>query len=166
MGGNGIVSGLTHPLIGIDHLLAMVAVGIISTQIKARTIWIVPAAFICFMLVGGILAMSVGIPFIEIGIALSVLVLGIAIAMAQKFSLGIVIACVAFFGLFHGHAHGGEMPLIAHPALYASGFVLSTIFLHFMGVLLGLYARRTNLMLRMLRLSGAAISMAGVFFLL
>ena len=134
----GFTTGLSHPVFGLDHLLAMLSVGILSAQIGGRAIWTVPLTFICFMLVGGILGM-VAIPFfsVEIAIALSVLLLGILIASNKKFPLFITMAGVGFFALFHGHAHGEEMPASAQPALYALGFVLGTFLIHLAGVFLG-----------------------------
>lgn len=168
IGGNGGSSGLTHPLLGLDHLLAMVAVGIISTQIGGQKgIWVVPSTFVSFMIAGGLMAiLGIGLPFVETAIALSVLVLGIAIALSKKILLPWAIICVALFAIFHGHAHGEEIPAIANPALYTAGFVLSTTLLHISGVFIGQHARRTKFSLKMLRYSGVAISLAGLFFLI
>lgn len=166
IGGNGIVSGLTHPLFGLDHLLAMVAVGIISVQIGGKAIWQVPTAFVLFMIVGGVFGISgMAMPFTETGIALSVLLLGAAIALSRKIALSFAVLSVALFAVFHGHAHGEEMPIIAHPALYALGFVASTTLLHISGVLIGHYAKRTQLSLKLLKYSGVAVSLFGIYFL-
>lgn len=166
IGGNGLVSGVTHPLFGMDHLMAMVAVGIISTQIGSKTIWKVPATFVLFMVVGGLLAISgISLPMVEIGIALSVLLLGIFIAFAKNIPANLAILCVALFAIFHGHAHGTEMPAIAHPALYASGFIASTALLHITGVLIGHYARKTRFTLEVLRYAGVGMSMFGFILL-
>jgi len=167
IGGNGFASGATHPLMGLDHLLAMVAVGIISTQVGGRAIWTVPATFVSFMVIGGLLAiMGMSLPFIEAGIAISVLVLGVGIALSKKFPMAIAMGCVALFAIFHGHAHGEEMPLIASPVLYYAGFIISTTLLHISGVLIGLNAKKTQFSSVALRLSGVAMSLAGVFFLI
>lgn len=167
IGGNGFMSGVTHPLFGLDHLLAMVAVGVISTQLGRRAIWIVPATFVITMVIGGMLAIAgVRLPFVETGIALSVLFLGIVIAVSKKFPLLGAMACVALFAIFHGHAHGEEMPGIANPALYALGFVLSTTLLHISGVFIGHYAKKTTFSTNLLRYSGAIMSLVGLFFLL
>lgn len=166
IGGSGFASGATHPLFGPDHLLAMVAVGVISTQISGKAIWKVPTAFVLSMIVGGFLAIfGIGMPMVEMGIALSVLLLGILIALDKRIPEGWAMLCVAIFALFHGHAHGTEMPLIAHPALYAGGFVLSTAALHTAGVLVGHYARKTNLTLVTLRYAGVGMAMMGFVFL-
>jgi urease accessory protein len=162
----GFTTGLSHPVFGLDHLLAMLSVGILSAQIGGRAIWTVPLTFICFMLVGGTLGM-VGIPFfsVEIAIALSVLLLGILIASNKKFPLFITMAGVGFFALFHGHAHGEEMPASAQPALYALGFVLGTFLIHLAGVFLGYLASKNPLRLVALRASGIAIAILGIYFL-
>lgn len=167
IGGNGFASGITHPLLGFDHLLAMVAVGIISTQIGNKAVWKVPGTFILLMIIGGILALlKIGMPYIETGVALSVLLLGVGVALSKKMPLNLAMACVALFALFHGHAHGEEIPTIAHPFLYALGFILSTTLLHIAGILIGHFSKKTDISLAMLRFSGAAISLAGVYFLL
>jgi urease accessory protein len=167
IGGNGLASGITHPLFGIDHLLAMIAVGIISTQIGGKAIWKVPATFIIFMVAGGIMAIKgLRVPFIETGIALSVLFFGTLIALSKKTAIRWTMACVAIFAVFHGYAHGTEMPTIAHPALYSVGFVLSTAVLHITGALIGHYAHKTKMTLTILRYAGAGMSMIGIGFLL
>lgn len=167
VGGNGLASGLTHPLFGLDHLLAMVAVGIISVRVGGSAVWKVPVAFVSFMVLGGMLSL-LGFPLsgAEFGIAMSVLLFGVMIAVSGRLSMTWAFAAVSFFALFHGHAHGTEMPSIANPAWYAVGFVLSTAFLHAGGVLLGLAARRIRLVSGVLRFAGAGMSAAGLFFLL
>ena len=140
---NGFVSGLTHPIFGIDHLLAMLSVGIVSAQYGGRLIWLVPTLFVVFMVVGGSLgANGIGFPFVELGIALSVLVLGICIMLAnnQHFSVWLVPATIAFviiFGSLHGHAHGVEMPGSVSPVFYSFGFIISTSLIHLVGVFVG-----------------------------
>jgi len=162
----GFSSGFTHPVFGPDHLLAMLSVGILSAQMGGRAIWTIPLAFVSFMLVGGILGM-LGIPFfsVEVGIAVSVLALGLAIASDKKFPVGLAMAGVAFFALFHGHAHGAEMPNSAQPALYALGFVLGTTTIHLLGVAMGwAFTRHPGGALR-LRWAGFCIAVLGLFFL-
>ncbi|NBR71085.1 MAG: urease accessory protein UreJ [Verrucomicrobia bacterium] len=162
----GFSSGFTHPVFGPDHLLAMLSVGILSAQMGGRAIWTVPLSFVCFMLVGGILGI-IGIPFfsVEIAIALSVLTLGSAIAINKKFPTALIMAGVAFFALFHGHAHGEEMPGSAQPALYALGFVLGTTLIHLLGVLIGWLGTREPRHSSLLRISGVAIALVGAYFL-
>ena len=162
----GFATGFTHPVFGLDHLLAMLSVGILSAQMGGRAIWTVPLTFVSFMLVGGVFGM-LGIPFfsVEIAIALSVLLLGILIASNKKFPLFITMAGVGFFALFHGHAHGEEMPGSAQPALYALGFVLGTSLIHLLGVFLGWVATRQPRHSLILRISGVAIAVVGAYFL-
>jgi len=166
IGGSGVLSGVTHPLFGLDHLLAMVAVGVISTQLGGKAVWRVPATFVGFMIVGGLLAiLGLQMPAVEIGIALSVLVLGVAIAFSSKIPNMAAFVMVALFAVFHGHAHGEEMPLIANFALYAAGFVASTTALHVSGVLIGHYAKKTQITQYLLRFAGAGVGVMGLIFL-
>ena len=162
----GFSSGFTHPVLGLDHLLAMLSVGMLSAQMGGRAIWTVPATFVGFMLVGGILGMM-GVPFfsVEIGIAVSVLVLGLAIAVDKKVPVLLAIVGVAFFALFHGHAHGEEMPSSAQPILYALGFILGTTLIHLAGVAIGWTATRIPRATTILRFGGAFIALLGFFFL-
>ena len=162
----GFSSGFSHPVLGLDHLLAMLSVGMLSAQMGGRAIWTVPATFVGFMLVGGILGMM-GVPFfsVEIGIAVSVLVLGLAIAVDKKVPVLLVMVGVAFFALFHGHAHGEEMPSSAQPILYALGFILGTTLIHLAGVAIGWTATRIPRTTTLLRFGGALIALLGFFFL-
>lgn len=165
--GGGIVAGLTHPLLGVDHLLAMVTVGLLSAQIGGRAIWGIPGAFLGLMIVGGVLGMSGWeLPAVEYGIAASIVLLGLAVALNQKLTLIVPMIFAGVFGLFHGHAHGTEMPTIANPGLYAAGFVAASAALHIAGVLLGKLAINSVRGATGLRLSGAAIACAGVWFVL
>jgi len=140
----GFASGLTHPLMGLDHLLAMIAIGLWAAQQGGRALWAVPAAFVVAMVVGGGLAWSgVALPHVETGIALSVLVLGLLIATRRRWVVPAGMAIAAGFALFHGYAHGLETPQAASPALYGLGFVLATVCLHGTGIagsLVGRYA--------------------------
>ncbi|MEO0442540.1 MAG: HupE/UreJ family protein [Pseudomonadota bacterium] len=161
--GSGFIAGLSHPVLGFDHLLAMISVGILSAQIGGKAIWTVPSAFVGLMLIGGILGIQ-GIPLfsVELGIALSVLALGIAIAAEKKLSIMLAMIFVGFFALFHGHAHGTEMPNLATPLLYALGFVLGTGGIHLAGVFIGIFSKRINGAAELLRFIGAGI--AGIGF--
>lgn len=165
--GGGLINGLMHPVFGPDHLLAMIAVGILSVQIGGRAIWTVPAAFLLLMLLGGILGIyNVPFPAVETGIAASVAVLGLAIALAAKLPVLLAMIFVGIFGLFHGYAHGMEMPSVAKPILYATGFIIATAGLHIAGVLIGFishYIPRGDVVLRIL---GAVIAAIGFYFLL
>ena len=162
----GFTNGFTHPVFGPDHLLAMLSVGILSAQMGGRAIWTVPLAFVSFMLVGGLLGMF-GLPFfsVEIGIAVTVLSLGLAIAANKRFPISLTMAGVAFFALFHGHAHGVEMPGSAQPALYALGFILGTTAIHLLGVVIGWASTRHPGGALRLRWAGVCIAVLGLFFL-
>ena len=161
--GGGFVAGLGHPVLGFDHLLAMVSVGILSAQMGGRNIWTVPLTFVIVMLVGGILGMQgIALFSVELGIALSVLALGIALAAEKKLSPMLAMGFVGFFAIFHGHAHGTEMPNLAQPVLYALGFITGTAMIHITGVLAGVYGQRLQDGAQMLRYVGAGI--AGIGF--
>lgn len=162
----GFISGFTHPIFGLDHLLAMLAVGIWGAQIGGRSVWVMPVAFPLVMAMGGFLgAMGVPFPFVEAGIALSVLGLGLAVAFALKPKEWIGFAAVAFFAIFHGHAHGAELPDSANAAAYGIGFVIATGLIHLGGIGIG-YLTELKLKGRITRACGAAISAAGAYFLL
>ena len=154
---SGFVGGVMHPLMGLDHMLAMVAIGLWAAQQGGRARLAVPLTFVVTMALGAVLANSGWIvPHIESGIALSVLILGLLIGMRHHASLlsGMILAGV--FALFHGAAHGLEMPRIASPALYAMGFMLSTIALHVLGLASGLIGRYT------VRVAGFGIAATGL----
>lgn len=161
--GGGFINGMMHPVFGVDHLLAMVAVGALSVQMGGRAIWAVPTSFVALMLCGGIWGIM-KMPFfaVETGIALSVLVLGIAIAFDKKIPTIWSMLCVGFFALFHGYAHGMEMPYLAQPALYAVGFILATACLHVVGIVIGEIAKKIKNGEGLLRYTGAGV--AGVGF--
>lgn len=161
----GFLSGLKHPVIGVDHLLAMVAVGLWGAVLGQPLVVALPVIFPAFMVAGGLLGISgVPLPPVELGIALSVMLLGAAIA--AQFAAPVWLACVLIgvFGLFHGYAHGQELPAAADPAAYGLGFVLATGALHGAGIGLGAFngSRRGRQAVRVL---GASITAAGVYFL-
>jgi len=154
----GFVTGLSHPVLGLDHLLAMLSVGIVSIQIGGRAIYFIPLTFVLVMLVGGILGMSeIALPFIELGIILSVCLLGLVIAADRSINIIISSTFISVFALFHGHAHGTEMPYIANPWIYSFGFVIGTAVIHVIGVSIGYLAMRSKKGLQLLRFSGATI---------
>lgn len=161
--GGGFVAGLTHPVLGFDHLLAMLSVGILSAQMGGQAIWKVPFTFVLVMLGGGVLGIN-GVPIfsVELGIALSVLALGVAIALEKKLSSLLAMVFVGFFAIFHGHAHGTEMPSLSKPLFYACGFVLGTAGIHIAGVLVGIVAEGLKDGSQLLRYAGAGI--AGIGF--
>jgi urease accessory protein len=156
----GFGSGFAHPLHGLDHILAMVAVGLWAGQLGGRARWLVPASFVVVMTLGGAVAMAgLHVPFTEEGILLSVLMLGILIAVAARFPLTASIAIVGLFAFFHGHSHGMEMPANAIVYAYGAGFALATVLLHASGIGLA-YAVKT-VKLPVVRWAGAAIAVAG-----
>lgn len=162
----GFSAGLAHPALGFDHFLAMLSVGLLSVQLGGRAIWSVPATFVLFVLIGGVMGMhDVPLFTVEAGIASSVLVLGLAIVADRRIPVLVAMSGVAIFGLFHGHAHGTEMPGFVHPAAYASGFVLGTALIHLLGVGLALVATRNRVGTVTLRACGAIIALLGVNFL-
>lgn len=161
----GFISGVKHPLLGVDHLLAMVAVGLWGAYLGRPLIIALPVIFPAVMVVGGLLGIA-GAPFppIEIGIALSVILLGAAIASAFKAPIWLACVLVGLFGLFHGYAHGQELPAASDPLAYGLGFVLATGTLHLVGICIGLITNRPGGRTAT-RALGAAIGAAGVFFL-
>ena len=166
-GGAGFLSGMLHPALGFDHLLAMLSVGILSAQIGGHAIWHVPTTFVLAMIAGGVLGMQgIGLPMVEAGIAISVLILGAALAAERHIPEWVAIVSVIVFGLFHGHAHGTEMPLIANPWLYGLGFVIGTAIIHLVGVFIGFGFKRLQRGPGLLRLTGVGIAGAGCYFLL
>ena len=133
----GALHGFMHPLSGVDHLMVMVAVGLFAIQLGGRALYAVPATFMVVMALGGALAVSgVALPFVEIAIALSVLVMGAAVAFGARMNTALAMALVGTFALFHGHAHGSEMPLDASGLAYGLGFMSATAMLHVAGIAL------------------------------
>jgi urease accessory protein len=166
--GEGFMAGLLHPVFGFDHLLAMVSVGIVSAQLGGANIWRVPSAFVFAMMAGGLLGIyQVPLPFRELGIAASVIFLGVAIIHVDaRTPPWLPFFFVLFFGACHGHAHGTEMPGSASPAYYTLGFLTSTTLLHLVGVLIGEVAIRRERLVGALRYSGAGMAGVGLIFLL
>lgn len=159
---HGFVAGFMHPVGGLDHVLAMVAVGLFAAHLGGRALWAVPAAFVALMAFGGALGMNgVGLPFVETGIALSVVVFGLALAFGLALPVGLAGGLVGFFAIFHGQAHGAELPAGASGAAYAAGFLLATAALHAAGVAIGVGAGRLA-SARVMRIGGAAMAAAGV----
>jgi urease accessory protein len=161
-GAHGFGNGFAHPLSGLDHILAMVAVGLWAAQLGGRARWQVPASFVGVMALGGALAMAgLRVPFTEEAILLSVLVLGILIAVAARFPVVASMAVVGLFAFFHGHSHGTEMPANAVGYAYGVGFVMATAFLHATGIGMALLAQQFA-RAPLIRFAGAAIAVAGV----
>ncbi len=135
----GFTSGLMHPVTGLDHVVAMVAVGLWGGFLGKRAMWALPVIFPVVMALGGALGvMGVPLPFVEIGIALSGIVLGLMVAFTVKPPLWVAGVLVGVFAIFHGHAHGTELPEAASPLTYAIGFVIATGLLHLAGIAFGL----------------------------
>jgi urease accessory protein len=161
----GFISGFVHPISGLDHILAMVSVGLWGAQLGPPAIWLLPVTFPMVMAFGGMLGlMGVPLPGTEIGIALSAIGLGAMVASEARPPLWIAAALVAFFAIFHGHAHGTELPPDESGVLYSIGFVVATGLLHLTGVGIGLIHRwRAGEVA--LRLGGAGVTIAGCVFL-
>jgi urease accessory protein len=163
--GGGLLAGLAHPVSGLDHVLAMVAVGLWGAQLGKPAVWVLPVAFPMVMAFGGMLGlMGIHLPGVELAIAFSAIVLGAMVLGSVKPPLWLAAALVAFFALFHGHAHGTELPPGSSGILYSIGFVTSTGLLHAAGILLGL-AHRWKTGKVALRVAGAVVLAGGVFFL-
>ncbi|MBB3951481.1 HupE/UreJ family protein [Aureimonas jatrophae] len=161
----GFLHGFEHPIGGLDHILAMVAVGVFAYVLSGRALWLVPAAFVGMMVVGFALGVAqVDVPFVELGIALSSVVIGGAAALGRPMPVGAAMALVGVFAVFHGHAHGAEMPETAGGLTYAAGFIAATALLHAAGIalafgaasLIGRYGRTVA------RAAGAVFALGGV----
>jgi urease accessory protein len=186
----GFYDGLSHPVLGMDHFLAMVSVGIISTQIGGKAIWTLPLTFVGVMVIGGILGIAAEINkglddqaislseidsvnyfadyvyvLIEIGIILSVILLGLAIAINKKISVYLIFIFVGIFGFCHGTAHGLEMPWASNPILFALGFASGTATLHLLGVGIGYFALKTLLSSILLRIVGVLCAVYGSYLI-
>jgi urease accessory protein len=157
----GFGAGFSHPFGGLDHLLAMVAVGLWAAQTGGKAIWAVPGAFMSLMIIGGVLAISgIHLPYVEAGIL--ALVMGVLIAAAFKFPVAVSAVIVGVFAVFHGHAHGAEMPLAMGAASYSFGFALATALLHCAGIAGGIVLQAINTE-KVVRIAGVAIAMSGVY---
>jgi urease accessory protein len=162
-GAAGIAAGFAHPMGGIDHVLAMVAVGCLAAQMGGRALWALPAAFIGMMVAGGALGMAgIALPFVETGIALSLVCFGVAIAAGLRLPVAAGAAFVGLFALFHGHAHGAEMPETATGLEYGLGFVAATALLHLAGVGIGHALAWSGHSNRPARIAGAATALVGI----
>lgn len=163
--GGGFRDGWQHPLTGIDHLLAMIAVGLLAVRVGGRGVWLIPLAFLGAMTVGGVAAQAgLTVPGVEMGIVASVLVLGGMVVAAGTAPAWIAAGVVAAFAFFHGHAHGTEMAAGGSLVSYAMGFLLATALLHLAGILgaSGLARLRQD---RLARLAGGAIAACGALMM-
>ena len=168
----GFYDGLYHPVLGLDHFLAMVCVGVVSSQIGGRAIWTVPFLFVVFMILGGVAGLFIEIfayalsGIIEWGIILSVIFLGLSVAIEKKLPINIIMIAVAFFGSFHGLAHGIEMPWAVNPILFALGFSSGTAALHLFGVGIGLTLIKNSFLKVILRVLGLSCALFGFYLII
>jgi len=165
---SGLSHGFFHPIGGLDHILAMAGIGLLGFVIGGRALWLVPAAFVAMMAVGGALGVAgIGLPFVEAGIALSVVVIGAALAFGGSVPLALAMALAGGFAVFHGHAHGTEMPLAASGLTYGLGFMAATALLHGLGIGAGfaLNAVAGAASRRAARVGGALLSLSGLAIL-
>lgn len=161
----GLASGLLHPISGLDHILAMVAVGLWGAQLGLPALWLLPVTFPMVMAFGGMLGLiGVALPGIEIGIAVSAIVLGLMVAWEAQPPLWAAAVLVGFFAIFHGNAHGRELPPGADAVLYSVGFVVATGCVHACGIGIGTI-HRWQAGRATLRIAGAGVTLAGVYFL-
>lgn len=161
----GFLGGITHPLFGLDHVVAMVAVGLWGVFLGAPAIWLLPIAFPLVMAFGGMLGiLGMPLPAVEIGIALSAIVLGVMVATSARPPLWIAATIVGAFAIFHGHARGAELPAGADAAAFSLGFVIATGLLHLAGIAFGLVTHWPAGRIAV-RSAGAAIALVGIAFL-
>jgi urease accessory protein len=161
----GFFTGLGHPVSGLDHVLAMIAVGLWGAQLGAPARWLLPVTFPMVMALGGMVGLlGVPLPGVEVGIAASAILLGLAVTSALRPPLAAAVALVGFLGIFHGHAHGTELPAGQSALLYSMGFVMATGCLHGVGIAVGLI-HRWPWGQTLLRGAGAVVTLAGVFFM-
>ena len=164
----GFYDGISHPVLGFDHFLAMISVGIVSAQIGGRAIWTVPTTFVTIMTIGGLFGFFLIIDeffFVEIGIVFSVILLGLGITIEKKIPSKLIIIFVGIFGLFHGIAHGIEVPAAANPLLFVLGFICGTSALHLFGVGIGYFSIKTKISLILLRITGLLFAVYGIYLL-
>jgi urease accessory protein len=158
----GFTDGLAHPFSGLDHMLAMVAVGLWAAQLGRPATWVLPLAFPAVMAIGAIVGWSGGaLPWMEIGVTLSVVVLGVAVAFGFRPSLIVSTALIAMFAFFHGYTHGVELSPSASALTYAAGFIAATLTLHAIGLALGAGGRGA-----LPRVAGSAVAAMGVVLIL
>ncbi len=163
---NGFYAGFAHPISGLDHVIAMVLVGLYAFQVGGRAKWVVPATFVVLMAVGGLLGhLGVQVPFVEAGIAVSVLATGLAVTFAVGLPTVLIATVTGLFAVFHGYVHGTEMPDTVGGATYAFGFLVATALLHGVGAGFGASARTRSAVARGVRSIGALATCAGVAML-
>jgi urease accessory protein len=161
----GFTSGFLHPLLGWDHVAAMVAVGLWGAFLGNPAIWILPVVFPLVMAIGGALGvLGIPLPAVEVAIAASAVVLGLMVAFATRPPIWVAAVLVGAFAIFHGHAHGTELPNAANPLAYSLGFVIATGLLHLSGIAFGLLVRWPMGKFAV-QAGGGVIALAGVGFL-
>lgn len=161
----GFAQGFAHPFTGIDHMLAMVAVGLWASQIGGWALWLLPLTFPVAMAAGAALGFgSVTLPGVEVGITVSVLVLGAAVALTYRPSLAVSLPLIVLFAVMHGYAHGAELPASASALTYCAGFIVSTLGLHLTGIATGLLATSAPVRF-VVRGAGGAIAATGLVLL-
>jgi urease accessory protein len=162
-GAGGLVQGFVHPVTGIDHVLAMIAVGVLAALYGGRALWLVPMSFLFAMAAAAAVGMA-GIPvqMVEAGIGLSIVVLGLLIAFQIKPPTLVAMVVVGFFALFHGYAHGFGMPNGAARLPFAAGFLIATVLLLSAGVGLGLLLQRRTLSRHLIQADGGAMALVGI----
>ncbi|WP_028745656.1 HupE/UreJ family protein [Rhizobium mesoamericanum] len=161
----GFVHGFAHPVLGLDHVLAMVLVGVLAGQLGGRALWLVPTTFVSVMAAAGALGMmGVSVPFVEAGIASSVIVLGAVVGLGIRAPVAVAAGLVGLFAVFHGHAHGSEIPLAADGITYAAGFMLASAALHVVGIALGRLVSKVSEPKRatVMRSAGGLAAVAGI----
>jgi urease accessory protein len=162
-GTTGLLHGFVHPVTGIDHIFAMIAVGLLAAQYGGRALWLVPMSFLVTMAIAGAIGMSgIHVPVAEVGIALSVAILGLAIAFQRKPPTVVAMLVVGFFALFHGYVHGAELPGGTGVLSFAAGFLSATALLLGVGVGLGLLLQRQTLGRGLMQAGGGVIALVGV----
>ncbi len=163
---HGLAAGLGHPFAGLDHMLAMTAAGVFAAQQGGRALWAVPATFATLLVAGGAMAMlGVALPGVEAGILASLVALGLLVAGVARLPLGTGLGLVGVAALFHGHAHGSELPLATSPLSYGVGFTLASLVLMGAGMTLGLVARQSSVREKLLRAGGVAMAATGLALL-
>lgn len=160
---SGFIHGLSHPFTGLDHMLAMIAVGLWAAQMGGRALWLVPTTFIAAMLLGGAIGFGgTSLPYVEVGIVASLLVLGAFVTGAVRLSTVVSTTLVGVFAVFHGYAHGAEMSHDLSVITYSAGFIAATASLHLLGMLSAMMIQNRGLE-KVVRLAGAAIAVGGVY---
>ncbi len=164
-GDGGFVSGLWHPVTGLDHVAAMVAVGLWGAQLGTPAMWLLPVVFPLMMAIGGVLGViGTAVPGVGVGVAASAILLGSVVAAEARPPLAVAMLMVGSFAIFHGHVHGTALPTFGVPVLFASGFVLATGVLHLCGIVIGLL-RRWPAGRLMIRGAGVVVALVGAYSL-